>query len=636
METESPNLVLASVVAAAFVLVPGLALYRLLGLERNRFAVSTALGIAVLVVSQLPVRLMGLSVTAWLGMVAGVSLVVLVVPAIVRVRAAGVAALGPSATTWSMATAGAVVVAVAFVGYHLLAGGYTEVPSDFWNHLERIRWEIGVQSGDHLIRYHASLSGLVNRDYAHALHALLSSQLGVPRLDLVESGGLVAVLLFLLSTYWFARAVCDDADYPEHRRTLVALVAVLLVVLWKGTTVFSFIRYYAMAPAMLAFVVYHGFILVWLEIVRGQRRLLVHGLVAVFLAVAMLLMHQQELAFALVMAALMLAVYTLGRPGARDGLAGRVRIAALAIGAILVAASSAWLVARREPGSIVGSKLLYIGDYVPWFEDVFILNPTYQFYMVMGWFGLVGLLVALWRFRDIRGSTVLVAGLLTPLVTVFNPGFVYLYLHLAKYETVWRWLFMLPLSLILAKILVDFACRYGRLPVRGKAIGVAIVAVMAFLLTPMDIAGYRNTNSRLDTLVDTRAQGVNWIRDVVEYLQQQPNSLILTDPITSYVIRSSTNHHVFGWKFYPGRSGYDFVDLHEDGELERFLRQNRGLYVINRRDTANTRNGEQSGHWYVDVLTTSKWYPPHLVDRLESLGAEQVYDDDGVMIYALR
>ena len=628
------SLSLASVVAAAFVLVPGLALYRLLGFERNRFAVSIALGIAVLVTSQVPVRLTGVSVSAWLVSVAVISLAVLATGFVRDVRADGPATWRPRIAACSPATLGAVAVAILFTGYHVVVGGYSEVPSDFWNHLERIRWEIGVQTGDHLIRYHASLSGLVNRDYAHALHALVASQLGVPRLDLVESAGLVAVLLFLLSTYWLAYAACEDDDYPASRRTLVALIAVGLVVAWKGTTVFGFVRYYAMAPAMLAFVVYNAFILTWLEIIRGRRPWFAHGFVAVFFAVAMLLMHQQELAFALVMAALMLAVFTLRRPEARTGGAGHIRIAVLVIGVVITAVVTNWLIATRDPGSIIGSKLLYIGDYVPYFEDVFILNPANQFYSVMGWFGLVGLVIALWRFADISRSTVLVAGLLTPLVTVFNPGFVYLYLHVAKFETVWRWLFMLPLSLILAKILVDFLGRYRRLSAPGQWAGTVTVAVMAILLTPMDIAGYRNPNSRFDTLTDTRTQGVDWIRDVVEFLQDRPAVVIYTDPITSYVLRSATNHHVFGWKFYPGRSGYNFVELQENGELGRFLRVNRGLYVINRRDTQNTRNGAQSGHWYEDVLTTSQWYPPHFVRRLETTGAKRIYDHDGIVIYA--
>src|SRR5690606_23609018 len=126
-------------------------------------------------------------------------------------------------------------------------------------------------------------------------------------------------------------------------------------------------------------------------------------------------------------------------------------------------------------------------------------------------------------------------------------------------------------------------------------------------LLPVEFSGFRNANSRIGSLVDTRAQGVQWLPDVVEFLNSMPAEVAYTDPVTAYVLRGATVHIVPGWKFYAGRSGVKLEQLKRDGIVEQFLESPPGLYVINKRPAGETRNGQDSGHWRSDVLDTSRW-----------------------------
>lgn len=621
---------LATTTALAFLFLPGLVLHRLLGLKNNTLLSSMALGISLLVISQVPVRVWRLDLDHWLAGMVGFTVAGAVLAAIVswcRRRAL------PRGRGDLAVTIGTAAVALGWSAYHACVGGYSEVPSDFWNHLHRIRWEVDFQRKGGFIPYDASLAGLVNRDYVHALHALVTSRLGVPLADLVEVSGYLATLLFLLASYGFAVAVFRAWPHAPARIAWTAAVSVMVLVAFKGVTVFSFVRYYAMAPAMLGFIVYYAFLAAWQALLDGKERWTALAALAVF-GLAMGLMHQQELAFAVVVAGLVLLVTCVVRPEARPGGRRGWLSALLAVGLAAVVAAGAWLVRVADRGPVVGNKLLNLADLLPGFDDVFVLNPGFQFIEVLGVFGIAVLVVALWHIREFRPSPLLLAGLLVPLVTVFNPLFVYTYLHLAKFETVWRFLFVVPVSLFAGYLLVSFALRLRTLGWPGRCAGLLLVALLAISLLPVQWGTYRNV-SRLTTLVDTRAEGVDWLRDVAAEVAVLPVQSLYTDPVTSYVLRASTRHHVFGWKFYKGRSGFDFAGLSARGELAGFLVENPGIYVVNRRDRRNTPNGWVSGHWYADVLTVSKWYPASFAETLVDRGARLVYRHDGVEVYLL-
>ncbi|GJL81774.1 MAG: hypothetical protein DHS20C01_14080 [marine bacterium B5-7] len=625
------------VILFAYLTLPGLAITRLFRLNRHVFLLSVALSIVVLVITQVPVRMFKVSIDSWILSIAVVTLVVLVMVKVTQLKRQGIGSIVTRQHP-SGVYVGAALIAGIWTIYYLLVGGYSEVPSDFWNHLLRITWEFRFRSPEHLISMGSNPGAYINRDFTHTLHAVVASRLNIAPLDLVATTGYVITTLFLVSVYWFAYALFEPAGscgMSRPKRIAIAILSVLLMVLWKGTGPFSFIRYYAMGPAIFGFILYFTFLLLWSDILKLRQYHVRHLLVAGMLAVVMLMIHQQEVGFAILMAAAMLVLYYLFDQRSMKSVKKYILLSSIILGVLVAIAGSIALIMLREPKNIGSYKLLYLGDYVPYFEDVFILNPSWQFLDTVGWFGIASLLLFTLNYRLFSGSIIVWAGVLVPLLTVFNPAFVYIYLHVAKYETLWRLLFILPVSFISARIGIEYVMRFKTGGTFRRVTTILVSIFMLALLLPFSLGDYRNTSSRLGSLVDTRAQGENWIRDVVERLNTVPRNHVYTDPVTAYVLRGATHHIVKGWKFYAHTSGYDFNKLLADGELPSFLRKRSGIYVINRRRTEGTGNGQDSGHWPADVLFTEKWYPDDLSTRLIQHGSKLIYRNDNIEIYVM-
>ena len=483
--------------------------------------------------------------------------------------------------------------------------------------------------------YEIDPSQLINRDYVHGLHSLLAWESRLSLLDSVDITAYVATLIFLLATLWFGLAVFERDGLSDRRRLFASLLAVAFVWVFQGIGPFSFVRYYGVAPAIVGFVMYYAFIVGWLDLIRGSIGIAAGTARLAILAAGMLLAHQQEFGFAIVMSCMTLGTcLLLGIP--EDSTRRRKALwMVLVCFVALAVAVSVGLMIRGDPGPIGSAKVLHLGRYLPLFEDMFILNPGYQFVQVFGAFGLIVTAAALLAPHYLSRNPFLIAGLLLPLFTVFNPLFVYVYLHVAKYETLWRILFAVPLPFIAAALLVRYIESIPRLTVRIRIAGALVAVLAAVSLLPVEFSGFRNANSRIGSLVDTRAQGVQWLPDVVEFLNSMPAEVAYTDPVTAYVLRGATVHIVPGWKFYAGRSGVNFEQLKRDGIVEQFLESRPGLYVINKRPAGETRNGQDSGHWRSDVLDTSRWYPDGFDELLAEHGAILLYDANGVRVYAI-
>lgn len=617
----------------ASILAPGFALQCLLGGRRHSVLVSAAAGVAVLVVTQAIARWVGGGWVMWGMQVLLVTAGCLIASGYLVFRKER--EFFCSKFQISRISVGATSIVLLWSAYWILVGGYSEVPSDFWNHLERIRLEADWVLRGELRPYGPLSMHWANRDYIHALHALASMPASMSILEAAEVTGYIATLLFLLATYGFALAVFRGSGLPEKRVVVIAILAVLFLVVSKGISVFSFIRYYALAPVMLAFVMYYGFLSIALGLLRGGQPVLRSAVLLVILGLGMLLAHAQEFFLAVVMTTAMVLVAWVVRrlPGALP--AGRTVGAISLMMLASIAVTGIVLVRMLEPGPVGSDKFLYLGDYVPFFQDVFILRPGYQFFQVMGGFGLIVLVLSLGSIRRLVGQPFLLAGTILPLLTVFNPVFVYLFLHVAKYETLWRILFAVPVSFLAALLFVEFLARFRSYHRPRQVIGIVVIVAGVLTLLPVQVGDYRNLASRWGSLVDVRAEGIEWIGDAVDYLNTLEPGVVYSDPVTSYVIRGATVHSARGWKFYPARSGYDFSDMAASGELSDFIAVYSGLYLVNRRDVANTRNGADSGHWYADVLTTSKWYPDGLETQLMDSGAKLLFEVRGLSIYHL-
>jgi hypothetical protein len=84
-----------------------------------------------------------------------------------------------------------------------------------------------------------------------------------------------------------------------------------------------------------------------------------------------------------------------------------------------------------EPG------LIDFGPYLRIDWQVLIANPTMRFWDTLAPTGVVVYLWYIARLKWFRGADYLNVGMLSPLLTLFNPLFVWWFLHLASWDPLW-------------------------------------------------------------------------------------------------------------------------------------------------------------------------------------------------------
>ena len=186
----------------AYLLGPGYVVVRLIGIRRNIFLLSYGISICLLVVSQIPFRVSSGNPSSWF-----LTLHILLVVLFLVCWRVGRFGSG-SYTMWHhgknrQRVGGFVAIIILFSIYHLVTGPYTEIPSDFWSHLGRVKEQLFVlEQGQFPIDI-----GLVEiirgGMYIPFLHATVAKYFGVSPITIVPSAALVTSAVFLGAVYWF-------------------------------------------------------------------------------------------------------------------------------------------------------------------------------------------------------------------------------------------------------------------------------------------------------------------------------------------------------------------------------------------------------------------------------------------------
>ena len=123
-----------------YLLVPGYLVIRLASLKDQRVIVCFAISFSILIISQIPYKLIGGSVFAWYGWLHAVWAITLVAAFLLRSlrRKHLLGDVSRKQSELQMERVGLVLTGVGFAAYHLFVGPYTEIPSDFWAHLGRV------------------------------------------------------------------------------------------------------------------------------------------------------------------------------------------------------------------------------------------------------------------------------------------------------------------------------------------------------------------------------------------------------------------------------------------------------------------------------------------------------------------
>lgn len=542
-------------------------------------------------------------------------------------------------------------VVVACVGacvtvYMLYAGPYTEMPADVWAHLGKIQDQFDrLQAG--------RLPDFVNSNrlfFSQGLHwywiaAFLCWASGLTLAEAMWPLAWANTLLFALALGSFAWTVVARERISLAAKAWLAGLAVLLTLAHQGVSVFAYFRYYAYAPTMLNYVVYLAVAAVVLRYLRGgvaSCRALI--LLPIF-GLTLVTVHTQEALFAFIMCWAIALAYVIVRWSARGFKAlfdpsGRRGVAVAGIFTLAYVIGFAWLHLNRPSASEFTVKLISLGALGTWAEKLLIMNPAGDCFQVITLWGCFVYVLALIFWRSLARNPYVAGGMAIPLLTWFNPLTVDMFLRQGSAISVlYRTGYIVPLAFVAAYVMVMAwnALRSSRAfwPVRIGALAALVALIL--LLWPVRAFGNELSVSRWCTLRRVNASN-DWIiwRDLVNQIRSRCQSLIVTDPLTAYIIRPLTGLPCVDKRIWLRASGDIRNDLRQVMALADLPQD--FMLIINRRDGSPSETWAKSGHWPSNVLSVSHWYSKSSVVFVETHPEcfRELWRSDRIAIYAVN
>ena len=515
-------------------------------------------------------------------------------------------------------------------GIYYWWGPYTEIPADIWNHLESIRFarkkiEAGVAVPN------------LNVWYVTQAWIWLSSATTFD--EYMRWTGVFNAIVFTGGCYCASREILERANSSAGKSLILisSTVSTVAMLLLFGMGIFSYFRYYLFAPGYFAYVLYL-FILALLTSYEFERGSLKRSIATVGAAVAVgilvYVVHKQEALFILI-ATLSIVVFSFAYSSllktrslgieSIDGNSSLLRAMphtylCLVVLFSLGTAVSLLLGAAFEfdRGAVNHRDLFDLGRVVPELSGFKVMKFSSQFSQS---FGLLGALVVLGTLlpRVVQSApTALFLPALAAVFIVFNPIVIELFLLFSSQEVIWRFGYMAPWPILLGFLflrsekLPNSLRSYARLILVSPLLGCALI--LSSNLPP----NWHFVNQWFKTTTLQRTPSKNsheFLFDLINELGQNPqiprNSHVITDPVTGYILSSSTSHSHRRQKFHA----VDFVEYNLPGYSDRTFEDFRGwLLVVNRRNGERSQTGEISGHWAFDVLNFKKYYSPSFLE----------------------
>jgi len=502
--------------------------------------------------------------------------------------------------------------------YQIIVGPFTDFGVDLYRHMWFVNTAIrGMESldGGMQMRLEPGTANLV----FHNITAYFAYTTGMSSAQVIESTMLVYPLLWTLAVYLFSHALLSMMQVPEHRLTVLSVLAVLLYWMTFGINHFSFPRYYLGGPVILTHAMYLAALVLCLDLLRTQiavRQVILIGLVVG----TMTFLHPQEL---LLLASSLFAVFIVvlisaivKKPAFVDVPQNNFVIVLSMLGLITIAGcvvASIYLLPKYAHDPI---SLLNLGVIHERFAAWSILRPTHQFFTVVGWWGLLVIAVTILNIQQIKNSAIAVSLLVFPALTVFNPIYTEAIMKLAYPAVLWRLLFALHMPLLACYLLWWLSKGWRQLAITRKGINILALAIFTSLLFPFQLGSFDNQMVKWPSLTRTPIANSwkNW-ESLIDFLNQNADTRsILSDPATGYAIRSMTRHVHSGKKFFPigGYNRFNFDD-YSDHPLGKY----KGWLLV-----INTKNGDLNQrlkpphHIYPHVTIVDHYYGDALLDEV--------------------
>ncbi|MFH1476677.1 MAG: hypothetical protein ABIH24_04180 [Verrucomicrobiota bacterium] len=549
------------------------------------------------------------------------------------------------------------------------AGPYLEIPADAWNHVWRFREAYAQINAGQFVKTTASFYDMFlhqgNAWYLIIAYLMRWSGPSLPRV--LTTLTIMTVSTFCAGIFFCALAIFRPFRFSTWKKGWLAAGATLFCAVTMGTSVFAYIRYYAFAPTILNYLIFLSATLIALDWLNTRK----WWTNAVWLIPALILtmnvVHSQEVLFtgfmimglALVNVCKGISCVVNPPPSLWEGryaprsvcFAKSLIVAGIAIIAWL--GLFFWL---RHENPIIWPTAHTIMPNIPIpaitvplvFKALTISPPTnpiirlfvYQFYTLyqtIGCWGFFVYIVFLLGFRQMAKSNYLLAGMASPLLTVFNPITIDLFVRLITLHqssgmppvTIWRFHYMLPLPFVAALALGNAIKSLRKRPERqsqsaelfGRRSNVALIKApiviigLVGLIFPIQNRWIDAPFSRIYTLAKHYGNDVGRWRDLTDFVAGLQTPMLITDPHTSHIFSRLYSHHLCGLQWMDSNDP-------EKQFLETIERQpdlrTRGIVIINRRDGVPSVTGRISKHWSEDAFLTSHFYSPQAIAFVEN------------------
>tara|TARA_B100000029_G_scaffold71267_1_gene63203 strand:- start:3364 stop:5331 length:1968 start_codon:yes stop_codon:yes gene_type:complete len=637
-----------------YLLLPGYLVLLLAKVKRHRFLLGYGISFSLLVISQIPIRILGGSPAFWFFLLhLFIGLALLISWLFGRNRNIPVIKK-KSHMRVSVRSLGITLGVIGFSVYHLIVGPYTEIPSDFWIHLgdswkQLIEMKKGFLPGSGL-----GISELADGNYVSFLHAVAAYFFQSNPLWLVPGVTMVTSAIFLISTYWFVLRIISNVRISSELKVAIAVLTCILTVFSFGVATFSYVRYYAYFHSIFNFPLIYLSIILLIDYLERPKSNTSKLFLIVLLLCIMVLVHKQEALYSLIII-FGITTWKLIRGSfqknnislilwRRISMLGYMMIGMVPF--ILIYTFLKWDLGMPDSDSTV---VIDASHFLPFTRELPITNPSLRFWDVLAVFGVV---VYSWYFlrrRWFAGLDYINIGMASPLLTLFNPIFVIWFLHIMTADVLWRMSYLMPLSLVAAFLIVySFSKAYKAKNRRAFSFATLMTLIVLCSLFPFDFHYIYNSNSRLPSLYSVHSKnGANLWSDLIRATEKiGGRRVILADGVTRYVLSNSTPHTqgVGGKELWRYERVPEFLNRPHKNNPKKNLRafqQTGDLLVINKIDGSPSENGRRSGHWPEDILLVSDFYPNDLAEYASAKGKGskwfiKLYSSDRLWIYEIR
>jgi hypothetical protein len=475
------------------------------------------------------------------------------------------------------------------------------------------------------------------------MHSAVAYLLSTSPIQLTLSVTLVTSAIFLASIYWFCLKLLAPFNLDYRTRVVGGLLAAFLTLVTFGTASFSYVRYYAYFPTIIGFPLMYASIAVFLDYLeQPDNRGWQLTWIPLFLAVMALIHYQEALLTCIMLTGIAMikgfraAFSTFQLSDVLTRRAKRSAQWSFVLVAIVVIYS---LFARPLGVFDPTPHAIDVGRFFPPLKGFLIDNPSFRFWDTLGFFGVIVYVWYLLKWKSLSRLDFLTVGMLTPILTNFNPLYATVFLRYGTPSGIWRTAYLMPLSIVAAMLIVLTCSNIMTTKLWLRRIPVfAMIALLAASIIPFENQGLYNRTSRIPSLMPVNNQsGAGLWKDLIETVEQikkdQVVRQIVTDKTSKFVLYAATNGQVWPW------SDGSYFPKHKSNYEDDFMESdfNHSLLVINRRDGYQTANAKHSGHWPADILNISGHYPKN-IDQFVSHNStyfQLLWSTDDIEVYVM-